>query len=334
MFKSAILKVRRLVFLMGVLAAVSSGALAQPVATVIPIVSSVYVNPQKTRMFVFFGYINTGSSPINRTFGPHNFMSPGAEILPGQPFFFLPGRRDYKWDNLIDLSQQTLLTWTLNGMPVTATPDLANNPIYQFPMTWHGRWLRDVYLPNSVVSHNGSLWIMVEASKDYLPEPSPTSPDWKPFDPGGFNGTIGPQGPQGETGLTGPQGIQGPQGETGLPGPKGDTGPQGAKGDTGSKGATGATGPQGPMGPQGPTGPTGPTVNFPGFSAALKIPKSGTLTVQDAKVTPSSVIYVQYIGGQSNGLLPNLGPNVVEVKAGQFVVRGRAQASFRYIVFD
>jgi hypothetical protein len=56
--------------------------------------------------------------------------------------------------------------------------------------------------------------------------------------------------------------------------------------------------------------------------------------VQDAKVTPTSVIYAQYIGGQSGGLLPSMGPNVAEVKAGQFVVRGMAQASFRYIVFD
>ena len=56
------------------------------------------------------------------------------------------------------------------------------------------------------------------------------------------------------------------------------------------------------------------------------MPKNGLLTITDARVTPASVLVLQYVGGS---LLP---PIAIEVKAGKLTVAGLAGKQFRYVV--
>jgi hypothetical protein len=60
----------------------------------------------------------------------------------------------------------------------------------------------------------------------------------------------------------------------------------------------------------------------------LTLTKNGKLTVLDARVTPASLIYLQYVGGGSGSL------EAVEVRAGRIEVRGHPNRQFRYVVFN
>jgi len=130
---------------------------------------------------------------------------------------------------------------------------------------------------------------------------------------GCVQGSQGPAGPQGPQGPQGPEGPQGPQGIQGLQGPKGDAGP---------------VGPVGPAGPQGPQGPPGTSSNIFPSAQVYTLPKNGKLTITDAHVTASSVIFLQYVGG---GIIP---PVAVTITNGRFEVMGLPGKNFRYVVFN
>jgi hypothetical protein len=60
-------------------------------------------------------------------------------------------------------------------------------------------------------------------------------------------------------------------------------------------------------------------------------PSSGTLTILDPSVTPTSLIVLNYVGG---GIAPVLSQNpiVTSIAPGQFTVAGVASKPFRYAV--
>ena len=83
-------------------------------------------------------------------------------------------------------------------------------------------------------------------------------------------------------------------------------------------------------GAPGPQGPPGNTNLFPS-AEVYTFPGTGTLTILDANVTPTSLIVLHYVGG---GVAPALSPNpvVTSVAPGQFTVSGVASKPFRYAV--
>jgi hypothetical protein len=102
-----------------------------------------------------------------------------------------------------------------------------------------------------------------------------------------------------------------------------------ARGEQGPPGADGAPGPPGPQGPQGPQGDPGP----PGSSSVTAspvytMPKRGLPTITDANVSPTSVLVLQYVGGNL------ISPVAIEVKNGRFVVAGLPGKKFRYVVVN
>jgi hypothetical protein len=112
-------------------------------------------------------------------------------------------------------------------------------------LTWRGAWDASVaYRVDDAVSHEGSSWVALAASRDVVPV---EGNDWSLL---AAKGDMGERGQQGETG---PPGSVGPQGE------KGDPGAPGMKGDKGDRGEQGPPGPQGAPGlPGGGSGPAQP----------------------------------------------------------------------------
>jgi hypothetical protein len=130
--------VRRFVFLLLATTALAGAAQAQS-PTVLPRVNCVEYNEQTQRLRIFWGYNNTGPNAVTRSYGSQNRMSPGEEILPGQPFLFLPGIRDFVWDATIDAppGSNASLSWFLSGVEARAT----NDPVLYCspPITYQGR---------------------------------------------------------------------------------------------------------------------------------------------------------------------------------------------------
>ena len=127
-------------------------------------------------------------------------------------------------------------------------------------------------------------------------------------------------------------GPQGPKGDTGPQGPKGDTGAPGAQGLKGDTGDRGPVGPQGPIGPQGPQGPQGPAAPNTVFASTIyTIAKGDKITIQDARITPTSVILLQYVGGDK-GKGDDL--RVESIVAGAFTVHGKHDEPFRYVIIN
>ena len=65
-------------------------------------------------------------------------------------------------------------------------------------------------------------------------------------------------------------------------------------------------------------------------SLVYKFPHDGILTIIDPNVTSTSVIILQYVGGEGN-------PKeliVLHVGAGQFTAQGKKGRRFRYVVFN
>jgi hypothetical protein len=162
-------------------------------------------------------------------------------------------------------------------------------------------------------SFNAGTGITVDLIGYFLEDPEGQGPQ-------GEQGPAGPQGPKGDPGVAGSQGEVGPIGPQGA---KGDPGPQGPQGDPGPAGSQGAQGPAGPQGPQGPPGSIG------GASGVLTFPPGGQLTVNDSRVTASSLIIVWYVGG-------SLG-NVCSVDSqtdGSVTFSGSPNKDFRYLIIN
>lgn len=110
----------------------SSPSASAQAPTVIPIVDCVAtaVDPPGSRM-AFFGYHNTGTNAVVRSYGSQNRMTPGEEILPGQPFLFLPGRKSYVWSAPFAPAFTQGLTWVLSQVEARAglaSPPCRNEP--------------------------------------------------------------------------------------------------------------------------------------------------------------------------------------------------------------
>jgi len=169
----------------------------------------------------------------------------------------------------------------------------------------------------------------------------------------GAKGEQGAMGPKGDTGAKGDQGAAGPKGDTGAKGdqgttgPKGDTGARGEqgvagpKGDTGAKGDIGPQGATGPMGHEGPMGPAGPKGDKGDPGTGLTVVKGGAcyppgnnansqLTIQDASVTPFSVVILTYTDAGSNGNALSL----VSQGTGFFSTTGSPNQCFQYAIFN
>jgi hypothetical protein len=99
-------------------------------------------------------------------------------------------------------------------------------------------------------------------------------------------------------------------------------------GPLGPAGAQGPIGLQGPQGIQGPTGPPGNPNIFPS-PEVYTFPFSGTLTISDPTVTPTSMILIQYVS-------PGVGTptTAYKLEVGTFTALGDAGRQFRYVVFN
>ena len=309
---------------------------------VIPLVSLVTLQPADETMTVSWGYINKTNAPITIEYGENNqtnfsfkwWPQVGPTSLTNQPTVFAPGRHERAWTTVVDLTQYRELSWWINGVVTTATPLDAINQPYRNGFRWQGDWNAEtIYAPGDVVLYEDEAWI-ARASNFELDESSNTPPPendfmWIIFGANAYNGADGRQGAQGLPGETGEQGPEGERGLIGETGPKGETGDIGPKGENGDIGATGDTGSRGSTGPQGPVGERGPKAPLPAVSAILQLPPSGTLRIDDARVKMGSVVYAQYVGG--NSLLP---PLSVKLSDGQLLIIGFANRQFRYVVFN
>lgn len=142
-----------------------------------------------------------------------------------------------------------------------------------------------------------------------------------------LKGAPGPAGPRGETGPAGAAGERGETGPAGAAGERGGTGPAGPAGERGPAGVPGAPGAQGPAGPQGPAAPA--TAASRTAPKTLRFPRSGAVTIRDARVTAASFILVQYADAAAK---PKVATNVVAQAAGSFRVTGAPGVRFRYDV--
>jgi hypothetical protein len=102
------------------------------------------------------------------------------------------------------------------------------------------------------------------------------------------------------------------------------------KGDAGKAGPQGLQGPPGPKGDPGPQGPAGNARIFPS-EGAHTFPSHGTISISDPRVTPGSLIMIQYVGGSGPG---GAAPSVISVSSGRFTAAGVAGRQIRYVVFN
>jgi hypothetical protein len=79
-----------------------------------------------------------------------------------------------------------------------------------------------------------------------------------------------------------------------------------------------------------------PILNFPAAAGAnvllstdvFTFPRNGRLTITDARITPDTVVQVEYVGGS---LLPGL---AVDIAAGRFTAVGLPGKKFRYVLIN
>jgi hypothetical protein len=315
---------------------------------VIPLPSCVRYDPDTNVVDAYFGYAATG--PVHIDVGPDNFFSPGA-LFRNQPTDFEAGIHENVFVTTFPISAtQTQIAWFLNGR--TAIAKLSSRPCD--PPLNQGAWSpTETYQQNSMVSFNGLLW--VSPYKDYQFTPPPN----RNIQPGTHanywwlysSTTPGPPGEPGPQGAAGPQGEPGPQGATGTQGaagPRGATGAQGSLGAPGVSvvGATEAPGSNCPHGGvrytdigatryvcNGAPGPEGPPGNTSLFASGqvYTFPSSGTLTILDPNVTPTSLIVLLYVAG---GVPPAQyqQPVLISTAPGQFTASGIVNKPFRYAV--
>jgi hypothetical protein len=142
------------------------------------------------------------------------------------------------------------------GVTVGADPEMSPRaPVESVPYAVRSTVADDVpgdIHPSSVSIGNT---LVIDASGNWVGDPSGLVGPTGPAGPAGPAGATGPAGPAGATGAIGPTG---PQGLQGVPGPIGPAGSVGATGPTGPQGIAGPQGQPGVGGPVGPTGPAGP----------------------------------------------------------------------------
>ena len=122
--------VRRLVVLAGAVAVLLVGTGYQPpaegqttaTADVIPLLDCVDFDPDTQQVTARFGYANPNATAIAIPVGADNFFSPPPSYR-GQPTSFQPGTHPSAFSATFELDQTSLLTWNLQGRPVTARND-------------------------------------------------------------------------------------------------------------------------------------------------------------------------------------------------------------------
>ena len=294
-------------------ASVAALALAAPAAEpargqlpdLVPLLGCARYVPSVNRIEGLWGYFNRSGSTIDVPLGQRNFVFPGVAGQ-GQPTTFLPGSHDGVFRTTFQPSASLpQLTWFLTGPAgVLATAVLTRQsvaadggPLPTCGMVWAGAWQPgDTYFFLDVVSHAGGSW--VAAGHPATTEPG-VGPAWEPL----ASGLPGPAGPRG---LVGPAGPQGPSGDTGAAGPKGVPGPAGAAG---------------------PVGPAGDQSAFPS-QRTWSFSRHGRRTVRDSRVTPTSVVILQYVGRA--GGRPT---SVSGLRAGCFKATGSPRRRFQYVIY-
>jgi collagen triple helix repeat protein len=303
--KSVMLKGSILCFLLVVLPCQAySQAVFQP--SVKPIFHCVTWHVDTGILDTYWGYVSTYATPVTIEPG-NNFFFPGPPNR-NQPTVFYPGVHDRVFfSSFVPTPSMSQLTWFLDGNAATAPNDVqdACDPPGQV-----GQWKATAFYSwNVMVVHNGANWLYLCHSSRSGEEPG-ISACWR------------------LQAITGPKGDPGPQGPQGIQGPKGDTGPQG-QGKIGERGEAGPPGPQGPSGPQGPAGTPGTGAALTA-SQAYTLPRAGSIIITDSRVTPTSMITLQYVGGG-----PACAPPVAtQIQPGRFTVIGIANKQFRYVVFN
>ena len=250
----------------------------------------------------YWGYVSTYVTPV--TLGLNeNFFFSGPQDR-NQPTVFYPGVHERVFfTSFVVSSTMSQLSWFLGQDTETATVDITlscKSPRNLGDWTPNGR-----YVWNDLVFYDQYFWFNRCAT--------PVQGDI----PGV---TIQPNTGNLKCWLHYP-----------ISGPKGDTGPQGPQGIEGAKGDSGRPGPSGPQGPAGPQGPPGPAGTGPTASQPYTLPRNGTLTITDNRVTPMSIITLQYVGMTDLTCLP---PVTTQIQTGRFTVRGLANKQFRYVVFN
>jgi hypothetical protein len=283
---------------------------------VIPILRCVRYDRNDNRLTTYWGYSSTFQSPLHLDIGVNNFFSPGA-IFRNQPTDFQPGVHENIFTTSFQVSSSLpQITWVLNGR--TATAGLDTNLACDPPPNL-GQWDTERSYGSYVsVSHNSVLWVSpFHVDPAQRGEPG-VDPFWSPLL------LRGAQGPKGDTGEKGDRGDRGETGQSVI----GQAEPPGSNCTYGGVKYTdvesirfvcnGAPGPQGP--------PGNPNV-FPS-AQAYTIPRGATLTVLDSHVTASSVITLQYVGGD---LLP---PVAINIQSGRFTAVGIPNRQFRYVIVN
>src|SRR6266850_7585329 len=297
---------------------------------IIPLLRCVRLQPEPNTLDVFFGYYSSYPTTVHIDFD-NNLFYPGEENR-NQPTDFLPGMHE----NVFVASYQAAifqpeLTWVILGRSVTAKSDVrlsCDPPVGR--QAWNPT---TTYGFNEVVSHNGFLWISplrVNFSPflniNHEPDLPLNAGWWSLYAPKGVPGELGPKGDKGDRGDSGLSVLAQVE-------PAGNNCAYGGAKLTDSGGirfvCNGAPGKEGPQGIQGLTGPGGPGTST-NASQAYTLPRGGMLTITDSRVTPNSMITVQYVG-DSFGCSPAV---VAQVQQGRFTVRGIANKQFRYVVFN
>jgi hypothetical protein len=289
-----------LVVVIGMAAVAAPRPAQAQIQGVFPLLDCVQYDAALGRVTAYFGYNNTNPFGQSITVGLLNFFSPGGNE--GQPTFFLPGEHHYVFAVEFDPTTTPSLVWNLITTQVSAsnTRSLYCGAVPR-TMVWQGDWTAGTrYVPGDAVRSMGATWVALRDNTDLPPA---EGADWTAV------AERGEPGPQGVSGLDGAPGAEGPQG---LPGPPGPAGPQG---------------PIGPQGPQGSPGPPGASNVF-GPSQVYTVPSNGRLTITDPNVTPTSLLVLQYVGGNL------LSPIALNVTSGKFTVVGLPRKQFRYVVMQ
>jgi hypothetical protein len=322
--------------------ALPAEALCQIQGQVKPILHCIRYHPDTQTVDGYWGYVSTHATAV--TLGEdNNFFTPGPTNR-NQPMVFEPGVHDrVLFTSHIDGFEFEHLTWVLDQ----DVADLFLHARFACdPPLFLGEWSATTqYRWNESVTYNGSTWLYPRPGHTQCAPGTScgqfTNP-WVPYIPGAQKGDTGPQGPPGPQGQPGPQGLQGIQGIQGSKGDRGDKGDRGAPGQSvigtvepaghnctnGGVKYTDATGVRfvcnGAPGPQGPPGNGNSIIS----TQVYTFPPGCNLTIVDARVTPNSVIYLQYVGG---GISP---PVAIRIEAGRFTVSGIAHKPFRYVIFN
>jgi hypothetical protein len=263
----------------------------------------------ETYTTVWWGYANLNGVPISP--GPADDYFDPQPFFRGQPLTFDPGIYHRVFSTTFVSTGGATLSWYLFGDAATADSTVPQCEASARYVSWAGPWRSDLtYAPNDLVTSGGATWLSQGSAAGDTPGAGGAS--WIELAAKGADGAQGEKGDKGDAGqagLQGPKGDKGDKGDTGLQGPKGD------KGDTG------------PIGPQGPAGDPGVVRS----SSPVTLDRTGHATVVDSRVTPTSVVLVQYVGTALKG---NPAPTWVEsVADGRFDVAGASGATVRWVAF-